>query len=147
MELHKLEFIIDRPEEVDYYPKFIVKLDKATEQQSFVVLPLELSYQKDDLYPILNCTCGEWGCGGYYVEVRNEADYVVWQKIFRFIDKSEEIEPLHVKTPIYFERGEYIKLVNDLLREKDRFPQERSNYIYDTKEYQKNGLGSLYDLK
>ena len=116
--MHKLDFKIEKPDQIEEYPKFVVQLDGLNEPQSFVVLPLEISAQKDGLYPILNCGCGEWGCGGYYVKVKNTPDQVIWEKIQNYIDQTEPIHPLHIKAPIVFERTQYEDLIIRLLKTK-----------------------------
>jgi hypothetical protein len=40
-------------------------------------------------YPMFTCTCGIFGCGGYYVEVRHVEETVIWQtEQHPFSDKS-----------------------------------------------------------
>lgn len=45
MEIHKLGYEIDKPEVLDEYPKFIVKIDDRKDEGFFLVLPLEKSAQ------------------------------------------------------------------------------------------------------
>jgi hypothetical protein len=147
MDTHSLGFKIDKPDEAEGYPKFLVQLDGANEDHSFVVLPLEISAQKDGLYPILNCTCGEWGCGGGYVKVKITPERVIWENNYSYIDETTEMKSLHVKMPIYFKRDEYQKLINDLLIAKDKYKYEKNVYESDREDYRKNGMGSLYTMK
>ncbi len=64
MKIHKLSFVIANPEVEEEYPQFRVTINGLKETFGFLILPLELSAKQDGLYPILTCSCGDWGCGG-----------------------------------------------------------------------------------
>lgn len=111
---------------------------------------LAVSAEKDGVYPILNCGCGEMGCGGAYVQVRNKKNIVIWDKLFnRFYDEddydeeepdqeqdgySDEFKELKNKLPFSFDRKEYedlIKIFRDKADEEwtlDRFEEICDRY-------------------
>ncbi len=143
MKVHKLEFVIANPEDEENYPQFIPTIDGHKEAASLLIFPLELSEKKDGMYPILNCGCGEWGCGGYYVDVKNTEEYIIWDGLYGLVNQKRKIEVLHAVTPIYFLRKEYNALVKNLLVQKDRYKYEANVYNIDKEQYETGGLKSL----
>lgn len=143
MKIHKLGFIIADTEDPENYPQFTPTIDGHKEPASLLLLPLELSATKDAIYPILNCSCGEWGCGGYYVEVKNMDEYVIWNAIYGLGNMKKKIEVVHALTPIHFLRKEYEALINELLILKDKYKYEANVYKIDKEQYDKGGLESL----
>jgi len=143
MKIHKLGYIVANPQDTEEFPQFVPTVDGHKEPNSLLLLPLELSATKDGIYPILNCGCGEWGCGGYYVEVKNTDEYVIWNAVHGLVNRTKKIEVLHALTPIYFLRKEYDALISELLILKDKYKYEANVYKIDKEQYDKGGLGSL----
>lgn len=143
-DLHHLDFV-NSESNTDGYPQFIVELDNVAEPQTFLILPLEISMKKDGIYPILNCGCGEWGCGGYSVKVKNKKEEVIWEMITGDRKGAKPFDPLHVKTPIHFSRKNYQDVVKRLLVAKDSNAIERDVYRADLERYRAKGMDALYD--
>ncbi|MCX6792733.1 MAG: hypothetical protein NTY12_01790 [Candidatus Falkowbacteria bacterium] len=143
MKIHKLGFTIANSEDSEGFPQFLPTVDGHKEPASLLLLPLELSATKDAIYPILNCGCGEWDCGGYFIEVKNTEEYVIWNAIYGLGNLRKKIEIVHALTPIHFLRKEYEALINELLILKDNYKYEAIVYKIDKEQYEKSGLGSL----
>lgn len=134
MEIHKLDFTISDPK----YPLATVVLDGQKEDQTLEAFALERSGLGDGLFPILNCICGEWGCGGYWVEVNHDGDKIIWTKI-RTHNSEKDIPRFHITTPITFSKSEYKDLIDRLLKEKNTYPGFKKSYDAEKDHFEDTG--------
>lgn len=109
------------PEE--YYPHFILTID-GKPNGSIILAPLEVSANEEGVFPIINCSCGEWGCGGDKVEVTHEQDYILWKTERYMFDKY-----------LRFTKDNYNQVVRELLSEKDKNEFENAVYKEDMNSY------------
>lgn len=63
---------------VDWRLRLYINENKLGEDEVFVVEEFFKSLLNPGVYPLFTCTCGIFGCGGYYVEVIHEAERVIW---------------------------------------------------------------------
>ncbi|MEK3786894.1 hypothetical protein [Paenibacillus sp. FSL K6-1230] len=63
---------------VDWRLLLYINENKLDEDEVFVVEEFFKSLLNPGIYPLFTCTCGIFGCGGYYVEVIHEADRIIW---------------------------------------------------------------------
>ncbi len=148
--VHKFGYLIDQKSvESDSYPYFLLTIDGENKMRPLMVFPLELSVKKDGVYPIVNCACGEWGCGGVYVKVRNTPSTIIWETLYNNYDPSKQDNKSHstegkIFTPVEFDRASYENAINILIVDKENFDTERNTYNYEKKEFDKDPL-SLYE--
>jgi len=133
--MNKLSYKIEVKQN-DPYPLLELVLNDEVEQQTIEPYPLELSVQQDGSFPILNCTCGEWGCGGYWVDVKHDGDKIIWENIRTHMGKS--VDRLHAKTPIIFSKPEYTETVKKVLQELENHDHLKKGYNDEKDYYQKN---------
>lgn len=89
------------------------------------------SLKKDGPYPLLYCTCGDFGCGGIMIEVKKlRRSLVVWQPFDPIGPVNDQINQIYlggkleingelhrnvlIPTPLYFEISELEKLVKSV---------------------------------
>jgi hypothetical protein len=148
MNIHKLGFVLVNPDNLETYPNFIPTIDDHLEQATILLLPLELSAKTDGVYPVLNCTCGEWGCGGYYVKVKNTPEHVIWEEFYALPNGEKKVKTaVHALPPICFERTNYESVITELLEVKDQCKWEANVYITDKEIFESKGLEALYKFK
>lgn len=135
---YKIESAIQGQPANETYPVFRVVLDGHAETQTYMIFPLEKSLQKSGIYPILNCTCGEWGCGGFSIDVEVGNDTIVWKKIY-IPGTDKEAQRLHTQTPITFNKKAYEGLVKKLLALQKNYKWENNVYETDKREFEKTG--------
>ncbi|GGH60258.1 hypothetical protein GCM10008014_34620 [Paenibacillus silvae] len=63
---------------VDWRLLIYINENKLDEDEVFVVEEFFESLLSPGIYPLFTCTCGIFGCGGYYVEVVHDADRIIW---------------------------------------------------------------------
>ncbi len=134
MSLHKLDFIIKD----ESYPLLVATLDGKEEPATLEDFAFIKSTESDGLFPILNCTCGEWGCGGYWVKVKHEGDKVIWEKI-RTWGSDKNVPRLHVIAPIEFDKKEYLELANRMLDRVESNENHKKYYEQQKEEFEKTG--------
>ncbi|WP_334076638.1 hypothetical protein [Paenibacillus sanfengchensis] len=82
---HKRELLPVLNYRIDLY----VNGHKFDEDEVFVVDVFFQSLLAPGKYPMFTCTCGIFGCGGYYVDVYHEDHSVIWiTEQTPFMDKS-----------------------------------------------------------
>jgi hypothetical protein len=134
MNISKIDYKILDPD----YPLLVLFLNGKEESQTLESFAFIKSTESNGLFPILNCTCGEWGCGGFWAQVRQEGDFVIWEKI-RIWEKDKDITTLHVKTPIIFEKNDYQKVANKMLERIESNESLKRTYEAEKKDYEKTG--------
>lgn len=143
MQIHKLGYKMSKYDDKENYPQFMITIDGKQEPGSFLILPLEISIKEDGIYPIMNCGCGEWDCGGFYISVKNTDENIIWEDFYGLSGNKIKSPVVHAFTPIYFSREQYESVVKDLLAAKDQYKYEKKVYEIDR---EKCGLGGLKDL-
>jgi hypothetical protein len=143
MQIHKLGYKISQPDDLENYPQFLITLDDKQEPGSFLILPLELSMKEDGIYPIMNCGCGEWDCGGFYIDVKNTDEHVIWQAFYGQDGNKIKFPVVHAFTPIYFIREQYESVIKDLIFLKDKYKYEENVYKIDNEKYTAGGVNAL----
>lgn len=144
--IHKFGYLIDsKSVESDSYPYFLLTIDEENKMRPLMVFPLELSAKKDGVYPIINCSCGEWGCGGVYVEVRNTPNTVIWETLYNNYDPSNQGNKSHsiegkILTPVEFNRASYENAISALLIDKENFETEKGTYESNKEWFEKDPL-------
>jgi hypothetical protein len=73
----------------------VLDVDEFFKSLSIDLLPTRRSGKRSRLpsaqrYPLFNCTCGVFGCGGYYVDVIIRTDGLIWENIYATLDKHQE---------------------------------------------------------
>lgn len=63
---------------VDWRISLYINGNKLHEDELFVVEEFFKSLLNPGKYPLFTCTCGIFGCGGYYVEIIHEDESVIW---------------------------------------------------------------------
>lgn len=63
---------------VDWKLLLYINENKLEEDEVFVVEEFFKSILSPGIYPLFTCSCGVFGCGGYYVEVIHEAERIIW---------------------------------------------------------------------
>jgi len=63
---------------VDWRILLYINGSKLDEDEVFVVEEFFKSILNPGKYPLFTCTCGIFGCGGYYIEVIHEVESVIW---------------------------------------------------------------------
>lgn len=134
METHKLDFKIKDED----YPLIVVFLDGTEEPATIEEFPFIKSTESDGLFPILNCTCGEWGCGGYWVKVKHEGDRIIWEKI-RTWGSDKNIPIFRVVAPIQFDKQQYLELANKMLKRIELNAGLKKYYQKEKEEFEKTG--------
>lgn len=132
--IKKFGYLIDQESvESDSYPYFLLTIDGENKMRPLMVFPLELSAKEDGVYPIVNCGCGEWGCGGAYVKVKNTPNTVIWENFYHDYNSSKQDNKSYsiegrIITPIEFDRESYENAINILLVDKENFETEKLTY-------------------
>ncbi|MOA09204.1 hypothetical protein D3C78_1290180 [compost metagenome] len=111
---------------VDWRILLYINGSKLDEDEVFVVEEFFKSILNPGIYPLFTCTCGIFGCGGYYVEVIHEFESVIWlteQSPFddrtvkssnKFIFSWEQILNFSEELLQKFEKLKNIMSVNDI---------------------------------
>ncbi|MFE4709804.1 MULTISPECIES: hypothetical protein [unclassified Paenibacillus] len=74
---------------VDWRIALYINGEKLDQDEVFVVNEFFQSLLCPGKYPMFTCTCGIFGCGGYYVEVIHEVEHVSWlTEHSPFLDRS-----------------------------------------------------------
>ncbi|MFU1795607.1 hypothetical protein ACM1RC_17230 [Paenibacillus azoreducens] len=74
---------------VEWIISLYINGDKLDEDEVFVEEEFFKSLLSPRKYPMFTCTCGVFGCGGYYVEVIHESDELIWlTEQSPFMDRS-----------------------------------------------------------
>lgn len=120
------------------YPLLVLFLNEKQEKQTLEDFAYIKSTESDGLFPILNCTCGEWGCGGYWVQVKHEGENVIWEKI-RIWEVDKDIPALHVKTPIVFKKKDYQEVAQRMLNRIDSNLKLKEIFNKEMVDYEKTG--------
>jgi hypothetical protein len=97
-------------------PGWRVIVDGKKTQYIFDIEALAASVEHDGVFPILNCECGEFGCGGVSVTVQSSRGVVSWVR-FSPIQGEDHVhgQNEHVLAPPpTFSREEYFMLVRKL---------------------------------
>ncbi|MDQ0170080.1 hypothetical protein [Paenibacillus tundrae] len=63
---------------VDWRLMLYINENKLDEDEVFVVEEFYKSLLSPGTYPLFTCSCGVFGCGGYYVEVVHETERIIW---------------------------------------------------------------------
>lgn len=63
---------------VDWKLFLYINENELDEDEVFIVEEFFKSLLSPGTYPLFTCTCGIFGCGGYYVEVIHEAGRIIW---------------------------------------------------------------------
>lgn len=63
---------------VDWRLMLYINENKLDEDEVFVVEEFFKSLLNPGRYPLFTCSCGVFGCGGYYVEVVHETEGIIW---------------------------------------------------------------------
>ncbi|WP_338543337.1 hypothetical protein [Paenibacillus tundrae] len=63
---------------VDWKLMLYINENKLDEDEVFVVEEFFKSLLNPGTYPLFTCSCGVFGCGGYYVEVVHETERIIW---------------------------------------------------------------------
>ncbi|OMF02625.1 hypothetical protein [Paenibacillus sp. FSL H7-0331] len=63
---------------IDWRISLYINGSKLDEDEVFVEDEFFKSLLNPGKYPMFTCTCGIFGCGGYYVEVIHEGERVIW---------------------------------------------------------------------
>jgi len=134
MGTHKIDFKIKDK----ISPLLVLILDDTEEPATIEDFAFVKSTESDGLFPILNCTCGEWGCGGYWVKVKHEEDRIIWEKI-RTWGSDKNISRLHVVAPIEFDKKEYLELANKMLDRVKLNEHLKKYYEQEEAEFEKTG--------
>lgn len=127
-------------------PSFRIVFNEEDTNYFFDVAALELSEKENGLFPIIVCQCGYLGCGGAYVEVSNNGNEVIWNKLwfgqsYPDPEPDDELKEFHlaeglvVKPPLKFDRQEYQLLIKQLLEELPNLKEENANYQRDLASY------------
>ena len=133
--MNKLTFkIIDGKEKIipdsPSCPDFCIVLDGVETNYFFDVGELEKSVEKDGVYNIAVCFCGERGCSGAEVEVVHKGDEVLWEKMwhtdydgvsdedekreFSFTENKVGHPDIKKELPLKFDKEEYKALILNL---------------------------------
>ncbi len=69
---------------------------------------------KEDTYPMFTCTCGVFGCGGYYVKVTNSEVGMIWEtQQSPFVDAP--VEEVNKSFNFIFSWSNIINFAEDLI--------------------------------
>ncbi|RRJ63682.1 hypothetical protein EHV15_12635 [Paenibacillus oralis] len=120
---------------LDYRVDLYVNGHKFDEDEVFVEKVFFQSLLSPGKYPMFTCTCGIFGCGGYYVDVFYEGDSVIWlTEQSPFMDKS-----IPAANRFVFSRNnmiEFSKQLVEKLEEVRRISESHElNFQYDREKY------------
>lgn len=104
---------------------------KFDEDEVFVANVFFESLLNPGKYPMFTCTCGIFGCGGYYVDVAHRDQYIIWS-IEQNPFEGEMSSPSHIFT---FLRSDIIRAASELIQELEKL----------NKLLHENGLAIYYD--
>lgn len=148
--IKKFGYITDQESiKSDSYPYFLLTIDGENKMKPLMVFPLELSAKNDGVYAIVNCGCGEWGCGGAYVKVKNTPTSVIWENFYPLSYNPETKNKAYytegnILTPVEFDRESYQGAIQNLLKDKDKFESEKNVYDEEKRSFEKDPI-SLYE--
>ena len=124
----------------------IVIINNIETDYEYDVAAIEVSAQKDGIFPIIVCGCGYMGCGGAYVEVSQNEEGIVWKRFWQGQCGGEPLpeddlkglkavatKNIYIKPPLRFPRRHYEAVIKNLLNELRR---HEDSFTY--REYQKS---------
>lgn len=113
-------------------PDFRIVLDGVETNHFFNVEELRQSGEKNGIYNIITCFCGESGCSGADVEVVHQNDEILWNKMwhtdydgasnededekreFVFTENKVGCQDIKKELPLKFNKEEYGALIFNL---------------------------------
>lgn len=125
---------------IDWKIGLVINGEQCDNEEMFVVEQFFNSLLHPGEYPMFTCTCGIFGCGGYYVNVSHTSEGILWSTERTPFKEFSELPHLN-RTIFHFTWEGIVSVAQQFLSQLEHLHHVHNehglNFHYDTERYRK----------